>query len=159
MSTRLINLFSFIIITAMLLFSVYLQVFEGFMPCPLCTMQRFCFGLLGILFMFGAIIKNRVGLIIINIFTSVMASFGIFFAGRQIWLQHFPPASIDECGVSLEYMMQALPLHEVMAKVLAGSTECTKVDWKFLSLNMAEWSLIWFVIFVLVSLYLLVTRK
>jgi disulfide bond formation protein DsbB len=39
-------------------------------------------------------------------------------------------------------MMDVLPLHEVLAKVLAGSGECAKVDWEFLGLTMPAWVLV-----------------
>ncbi len=38
-------------------------------------------------------------------------------------------------------MMDVLPLHEVLGKVLTGSGECAKVDWSFLGLNMPTWVL------------------
>ena len=34
-----------------------------------------------------------------------------------------------ECGASLEYMMDVLPLREVLGKVLSGSGECAKFKW------------------------------
>jgi disulfide bond formation protein DsbB len=39
-------------------------------------------------------------------------------------------------------MLEVLPLHEVLAKVLSGSGECAKVDWRFLGLAMPAWVLI-----------------
>jgi disulfide bond formation protein DsbB len=38
-------------------------------------------------------------------------------------------------------MMDVLPLHEVLGKVLTGSGECAKIDWHFLGLNMPTWVL------------------
>ena len=39
-------------------------------------------------------------------------------------------------------MMDVLPLHEVLGKVLSGSGECAKVTWRFLGLNMPTWVLL-----------------
>ena len=38
-------------------------------------------------------------------------------------------------------MMDVLPLHEVLGKVLSGSGECAKVTWQFLGLKMPTWVL------------------
>jgi disulfide bond formation protein DsbB len=37
--------------------------------------------------------------------------------------------------------------------VFTGSGECAKVDWQFLGLSMPEWTLAWFAIFALGSLW------
>jgi len=63
-------------------------------------------------------------------------------AARHMWIMAQPPGSVAECGASLDYMMDVLPLHEVLAKVLSGSGECAKLDWQFAGLNMPTWVLI-----------------
>ncbi len=70
-----------------------------------------------------------------------MALLGILVAARQIWIIAQPPGAVAECGASLDYMMDVLPLHEVLGKVLTGSGECAKIDWLFLGLNMPTWVL------------------
>ena len=67
---------------------------------------------------------------------------GILIAARHIWIIAQPPGAVAECGASLDYMMDVLPLHEVLAKVLSGSGECAKLDWQFAGLNMPTWVLI-----------------
>ena len=39
-------------------------------------------------------------------------------------------------------MMDVLPLHEVLGKVLGGSGECAKVTWRFLGFSMPFWVLV-----------------
>lgn len=136
------------IIVLLLTTSAYLQMFDGFAPCPLCTLQRFAFFLLGFWFFFGIFLhEKRWGRIFVNMLAAVTAILGILLAGRQIWLQHTMPANSNECVVSLQYMLEAFPLSQVIQKVLLeGSAECTKRGWEFLHLNMAEWSLVWFAV-------------
>lgn len=154
MSKRKIFTIGFLLISALMLTSLYLQYFDNFVPCALCTLQRFCFILLGGLFFIGILATRKHILTQIILLFSVFASgLGIFFAGRQVWLQHFPPPSGSECGVSLEYMLKVLPLNEVLQKVFYASAECSQVGFSFLSLNMAEWSLLWFVVFLFLSSY------
>lgn len=144
------------IVSVLLLTSVYLQFFDGFLPCPLCILQRLAFFLLGILFLGGIFLHTkRWGRFSINALATLTSLLGIIFAGRQIWLQHFPPVDASECGVSLQYMMQVLPMNQVIKKIFAGSAECTQRGWEFLSLSMAEWTMVWFILFFLFSCALL----
>lgn len=149
----------FLLVTMLLLTSLYLQFYDGFEPCPLCTLQRFAFVALGIFYLIG-LLFYRWG--VLRVFSAVMAFLsscaGLFLAGRQIWLQHYPSEGGTECGVSLQYMLEALPLNEVAQRVFQGTAECTARGWEFLNLNMAEWSLLWFVFFFLLSVYLFKKR-
>lgn len=136
--------------------SIYLQLVDGLLPCPLCTLQRFSFAILAVLFLFGILLyRNQAGRWLINILALVFSIIGIVFAGRQVWLQQVHPNG-GECGVSLDYMLQVLPLNEVMQKVFAGSAECSQRGWEFLYLNMAEWALACFIGFILLIGYLLI---
>jgi disulfide bond formation protein DsbB len=89
----------------------------------------------------------------------LFSAVGMGLAIRQVWIQHNPSAGASECGVSLQYMLQVLPLHEVMQKILVGSAECTVRSWEFLSLGMAAWAIVWFALFFLLFTILLPQRK
>jgi disulfide bond formation protein DsbB len=39
-------------------------------------------------------------------------------------------------------MLSVFPLTQVLAKVLSGSGECARIDWRFLGLAMPAWVLI-----------------
>ena len=154
MSQRWLYSIAFLTIVLLLLFSVYLQIFKGVIPCPLCTLQRLTFGLLGIIFVIGVLVARfRISRFVINGCAAFTSLLGIFLAGRQIWLQHFPSAATEECGVSIQYMMQILPLREVIPKIFQGSVECSQQGWSFFYLDMAEWAFIWFGIFLTFALY------
>lgn len=155
MSTRVIYLLGLFSIIVLIAISLYLQFEVGIMPCPLCSLQRVTFGVLGIVLLVGLFVAHRfIGRILINSAIIILSLLGMGLAGRQIWLQHFPQAADGECGVSLQYMLQVLPLNEVMQKVFAGSAECTQIGWEFIHLNMAEWAFLWFSLYLLVALYL-----
>ena len=155
MSVRKIYFFLCLIVVLLLAFSLYLQYFQQVIPCPLCTMQRFTFVLIGILAAVGFLASRYFwARMIINSFLILSSLLGILLAGRQVWLQNFPSLESNECGVTLEYMAEVLPIKELVQKILQGSAECSVNGWEFLYLNMAEWSLIWFVLFLIVSLHL-----
>lgn len=156
MSIRLTYIIGLTAIVVLLLISIYLQYFENIIPCPLCSMQRLTFGLLGFLFLTGLFVHARFwGRLVVNSLCVFFSGFGIVLAGRQIWLQNFPSTVGNECGVSLEYMIGVLPINEILQKIFHGTVECSQRTWEFLYLDMAEWSVIWFSFFLLLSLYLL----
>jgi len=151
-SLRSLYVMQLLTIVFILLISLYLQYYKSMLPCPLCIMQRGCFVLLGISFFIG-IFAKPLGRQIINIFSILFSFAGLFFASRQIWIQYFPTTNSNECGVTIQYMLQVLPLHEVAQKIFAGGAECTERGVNFLFLNMAEWSLLLFIIFLLANLF------
>jgi|SRR5579872_1251105 len=144
-SPRVSYLIAFMVIAIMLGITLYLQNFEGFIPCPLCILQRIALGILGILFFVGFIFNpKKAGNIFLSILAGLFALSGAFLSGRQVWLQHFPDKNAD-CGASLQYLIRALPVDQVLSKILHGTAECAQKGWEFLHLSLAEWSLICFV--------------
>jgi disulfide bond formation protein DsbB len=61
---------------------------------------------------------------------------------RHLYVQSLPPGTIAACGASLDFMLQVFPLTDVLVKVLTGSGECAKINWRFLGLAMPAWVLI-----------------
>lgn len=150
-SNRMIYLSGFFVIALLLGAMFYLQYYRGVNPCALCVLQRLIIAIIGVIFFIGAAFHwGRLGNRIIAAFAGVFSLLGIFTAGRQVWLQQLPGSSSNDCSASLQYMIQVLPLDEVLKKVFAGSAECSEVGWQFLHLSLATWSLVCFcVLFVL----------
>lgn len=138
-------LFAFITVVALLAYGFYVQFFQGFEPCPLCTLQRIAFGLVGLSFLLGYFTYRFAFTRILYCLTGLIFSLaGFALAARQSWIQVFPNPDAADCGVSLQYMMQVLPWHEVAKKVLAGTAECSQRTWSLLGFSMAEWSALCF---------------
>jgi disulfide bond formation protein DsbB len=112
-------------------------------PCPLCILQRVAVLAVGVVFLAAALhAPSRDGwrrMYAVLIVLTALA--GIAIAGRHVWILAQPAGSVAECGASLDYMMDVLPLHEVLGKVLSGSGECAKVTWRFLGISMPAWVL------------------
>jgi disulfide bond formation protein DsbB len=51
-------------------------------------------------------------------------------------------------------MMDNFPLSRTLRTLFSGTGECAAVDWTFLGLSIAEWSLVWFAALFLYSLWL-----
>lgn len=127
---------------ALLGYALFVQYGMGLEPCPLCILQRVAVIVAGLLFL-GAFLHDPSdrGARAYGVAIDVAALGGILVAARHIWIIGQPPGSVAECGASLDYMLDVLPLHEVLGKVLSGSGECAKIDWTFLGLNMPTWVL------------------
>lgn len=131
---------------ALLGFGYYLQYVKGLEPCPLCLVQRgFFYGVL-VFLAAGALHGPRgVGKRIYAGLAFLFAAGGAAAASRQVWLQHLPADKVPQCGPDLQFMLQNFPLSQTLQKLVSGTGECAVVDWTFLGLSIAEWSLAWFV--------------
>jgi disulfide bond formation protein DsbB len=159
MSTRLIYLFGFVITSLLILTGYYLEIFGGFMPCPLCSLERIAFIILAILFLGGFLSRPKRSAIVFNISLLLTSLFGCALTARQIWLQHFPPKNVGECSVNLMYLLKTFSLTEVIQRVYEGGIDCAERGFEFMSLNMAEWALLWFGLFFILSLWLLIKKQ
>jgi disulfide bond formation protein DsbB len=52
-------------------------------------------------------------------------------------------------------MMENFPLSRTLRTLVSGTGECAAVDWTFLRLSIAEWSLAWFIVLVLFFLWVM----
>ena len=130
---------------ALLGFGYYLQHVKGLEPCPLCLVQRGFFYAIAGIFILGALHNpGSIGLKIYSILAILFAAGGAVTAGRQVWLQHLPADKVPACGPDLFFMLENFPLSQALRRLFAGSGECAVVDWTFLGLSIAEWSLAWF---------------
>lgn len=143
-STRQIFLAVFIICVALIGGGLFLQYAKGLAPCPLCILQRYAFVACGLIALIAAM--HNPSLLIQRLYAVLMSLTAI--AGgcvsiRQIWLQHNPPPLFG-CGPDLDYMVDSFPLAELLPMIFRGEGDCSKVDWTFLTLSIAEWALLWF---------------
>lgn len=132
----------------LLSYGYFLQYVQGLQPCPLCLIQRGFFYLVMGTFLLAAIHNPKtIGLRIYPVIAALFALGGAASAGRQVWLQHLPADQVPACGPDLAFMLENFPLARTLEKLVAGSGECAVVDWSFLGLSIAGWSLAWFALF------------
>jgi len=137
------NLLGFLACAGLIAYALFVQHGLGLEPCPLCILQRVAVIVMGLLFLLAVLHDpGDRGARVYGVLVDLAAVAGIAVAARHMWIIAQPPGSVAECGASLDYMMDVLPWHEVLAKVLTGSGECAKIDWMFLGLNMPTWVLI-----------------
>lgn len=139
--------------------ALYLEHAVGLEPCPLCIVQRIFVILFGVVCLAAALHgPARLGRQLYAATALLLAGAGAASAGRQIWLQSIPPEQLPSCLPSLEYMMEALPFQEIIRQVLHGTADCAEVNWTLFGMSIPEWSLLAFVVMILLSLYQLLRR-
>ena len=129
-----------------MIFGLYLEHIQGLDPCPLCVFQRIAYILI-IIASLIAVIHNpaKTWKTIYKFLIFIFSVMGASVAGRQVWLQHLPPELVPECGPGLDYMLNVFPFADAVRMILSGSGECAEVQWRFIGLSIAEWSLIVFI--------------
>jgi disulfide bond formation protein DsbB len=144
------------LVCALLLgFGYYLQHGRGLEPCPLCLLQRgFFYAVMAICLVAAVHRPGRRGAVAYGALAALFALGGAAVAARQVWLQHLPPDQVPQCGPDLYFMLENFPLSRTLRTLVSGTGECAAVDWTFLSLSIAEWSLAWFAALFLYSLWL-----
>ena len=130
---------------AMLAFGLYLQHVVGLEPCPMCIVQRYALILVAVVAGITAFASRKGLLVAGSGLMALISSLGAFVAARQSFLQWYPPPEAS-CGRDLYGMIETFPLKRVIPMIFKGSGDCTKIDWTFLGLSIANWSFVCFVV-------------
>lgn len=148
---RLLSLTGFLGCMGALAFALYLQHFKGYEPCPMCIFQRVAFMAAAVFFIVGAIHAPKgKGRWVYASLADVSAVVGALIAWRHVWLQNLPEDQRPACGPTLDYLMDMMPLKEVVAFVLNGDGNCAKIDAQWLGLSLPFWTMI---VFIALALY------
>ena len=131
------------------------EVIGYYDPCPLCILQRWSFGfiaLCGALMMIpGLYLVIKKALLLI---AGLFSMSGVIIAGRQIYLQNIPSDQVPTCAPPMDFLLDTLPIFEVIQTILLGDGNCAEYDWRFI-FNFAEWALIFFVFLFFYNLFFL----
>lgn len=152
--SRLIFLFVSAVCATLMAFSFYLQFTLDLEPCPLCMSQRIVITGLGIVALVAAL-HNPVnsGYRRYGVFLALFSLTGALLAVRQIWIQNLPPEKVPACMPGIEYLVDILPVTDLLRIMLTGTGDCAEVQWMFLGLTIPGWTLIIFVGFIVIGLF------
>lgn len=142
---RITFLLVFLAVVFLLGAAFYLEYVRGLEPCPLCITQRVM--LLGVgLVSLIAFLHNpaTIGRRIYGLLVSVFALGGLYFSGRQLWLQSLPEDQVPACGPGISYMLDSFPVSDVIKTLLTGDGNCAEVQWTMLGLSIPGWAAVGF---------------
>lgn len=139
----------------------YFQKHLGLDPCPMCIFQRVAMLATGSVLLLAAIHGPSGGGRWVYAGLATLASaIGAFIAARHVWLQGLPEDERPACGPTLDYLMDMLPLREVVTTILKGDGNCAKIDWTLFGQSIPFWTMLAFIGFILWALAMpLVARK
>ncbi len=127
------------------------------MPCPLCIFQRIAFLLAGLFFLVAGL-HNPSTRALRRMYASLagLAAFaGLLVAARHVVLQLTPADQLSICSsMGLDYMLEAMPLTDVLMKVFKGSGECAKIDWQLFGLSMPMWTILLYLGLIAIAIFL-----
>jgi disulfide bond formation protein DsbB len=143
---RLAYLLGFLVCAGLMAWALWLQYGLGLDPCPLCVFQRIAFISTGVVFLIAAIHNpRRVGAAVYAGLTVILSGIGAALAAWHVWIQGQPKGAVAACGMGLNYMLETLPLTEVISRVLKGSGECAEQGWLFMGLAIPSWTFVFFI--------------
>lgn len=111
-------------------------------PCPLCMIQRYTYAVLALVFSGIALSGERPRFQRALSFVAIaLVLTGGGVAAYQSKLQIFPAAQAATCSASLSYMMDTLPVADVVAKIFEAKGDCSDTSFTILGLTLAQISL------------------
>lgn len=139
--------------------ALWLQYGLGLDPCPLCSLQRLAVIAIGVVFFVAGL--HNPGRLGAGVYAGLTVAIGLFGAGtamRHVWIQSLPKGEVPACGMGLNYMLETLPLTDVLTRVFRGSGECAEAGWYFLGLAIPSWTFVFYVA-MMVTAVVLVRRN
>ena len=127
---------------------MHVQLLE---PCLLCVSQQLAFFAIGLVAAVALALNSHRSLF--PAITGLVSIGGGAIAIRQLWLQSLPADEVPACGASFEYLVDVLPLGELISAMISGTGECAEVEWSLLGISMAGWALFAFASFLIISAY------
>ena len=139
-------------ISAILIIAVAYALDQVFFlqACAMCILTRYAFGLVFLTSLVSVFIRAKLSYAAI-----MLASLsGVFITSKQISIQNL---SVDElsqlsgCGMPFHTMVEYFGIIEGIKKTLGGGPSCAEDGMRFI-LNFAEWGLVFFVFYFILSL-------
>ena len=148
-------LYIFLICCFVLSTALYMEFGMGLEPCLLCMSQRIVYLLVAFISLLGMLHNPKLGghrkygLAIV-----ISCLGGVALAVRQLYLQSLPEDLVPACGPGFSYVVDTLPLMDVIVSMLKGSGSCAEIQFSFLGLSIPGWSLVCYIILIIYSTYL-----
>jgi len=149
-----------LVTAGLMAYAFYAEHVLGLEPCPLCMFQRVAMALVGSICLLAAIHGARgVGIRVYATLAFIAAALGAAISGRHVWLQSLPKDQLPSCAPPMDFMWDNMPFGAMLKTIMMTSGECANIDWEFLGLSMPAWTLVCFVLMVLVMLYVAIAPR
>ena len=141
--TRACNLMGAAACFALFGYALFAEHIQGYVPCPLCILQRFAVVGMGLAFLLAAL--HRPANWFRHAYSALCSAIGLAGAGvaiRHLWIQNQPEGAVPPCGASFDFIAENFGIITAVREALTASGECAEVDWSLLGLSMPGWVLL-----------------
>ena len=136
--------------------ALYFEYVKGYQPCPLCLMQRLCAFLFGITCLMGLCLRTLHRAQWLAIAQALTSAAGLYFSGRQLWLQNSALEEGAMCLPGMTMMVKYFSWEALWKALFLGTTDCSESTGHWLGLSMPTWSALYFSALLLMSLVLMI---
>lgn len=160
LSRRFLSLLGFAFCVAALSVAIlFMEMYLGLEPCPLCVIDRIIVAAIGAVFLLAALHNpGAAGYRVYAAINLVSGALGVAVAARHIWLQNLPPALVPDCAPGLDYLVTNFPLAESLSVIWNTSGNCAEIAWTFLGLSIPWQTLLLFVALLALNLWIIFCR-
>lgn len=145
MSFRLFSVLGLLATAGAMAFALWLEHAQGLEPCPLCVFQRVAMIAVGAVFLLAALHgPTGAGQWVYGGLVWLSGGAGAGIAGRHVWLQSLPEDQVPACGPTLDFLVDAMPIWDVVTTVLRGDGNCAEIDAAWLGISLPAWTLLGF---------------
>lgn len=131
---------------------VVMSEFLHLAACPLCIVQRMLYLLLALVAGVGSVVAQTTARRGAAAVAAVIAATGVFVAGYQVWIQRF--ATDTNCSANAPWWERFVDWAGEQSPLLFQANGlCSDPAWRFLSLSIAEWSLLAFSFLLALALF------
>jgi disulfide bond formation protein DsbB len=150
----------FLVCLGLLGFALYLQHLENLDPCPWCIVQRLGFIVIALVCLVAALHRpGRTGTTLYGVLGLLVSAGGIAAAAYHLHIQSDPKRALECMGGWLERWLDASRLGKMVPPLLQYEGSCVLKPWDFLGISIPGWSLVWFVILLMVFIGVVIVSR
>lgn len=141
----------------MLITSYSLEYGLGLSPCIICELQRLVLYPITFLAACNVFIKQGKFAMLACLANSFAAGVAVYLGWHHVRLVSQPNLASNTCLPKLFTIIDMQGIPAAWQHIIAGGPACSKIHWSFLSLNLAQWSLIAYVLLFILIIFELST--
>jgi disulfide bond formation protein DsbB len=151
LSFKKVYFICFLVTCLFTVFTVFLQNWYTFLPCPLNHIERIILLILAAIFLVIMLYKHTLlSKKIWSWLVCAISLLGVLVAGRHVWLQQYSMGQILINGFAEQSQQLSFVgyLHQAM-----DSSLCAQVQWAIFGVSLASWTLMLFIAFVFIGVW------